>query len=1178
MESIDGRQSEDQNSRFQRFSVASQKLRQFQQAIAQTSDIDLADVLKESINHLVATDAYGTRDEALDSARQRCKKLFKSDLLGSVKRYGEREFCRKANVDITKDLGSQNAFFNLVSNYEPEYLRLAIEVLLDTQFESLAHFRREFRNVAKKRLFTSPKIVANPKLAIGTVTKIYSEDGKNVAYIHFLVLSCQLIVLMEQLVIERVILNITAMFSNKSAFSSTADIIRELSKNFIPGSILLPKFFENVGFRYGFEQTELHTYNYHVDDLFANLSNGIILSRLVENIHFSKTGKLKPIGGISPEDDRLRKISNIRNAIAYAMEVGLIPEDAKFNAAAVHAGEKKEILKLLCLLFDVERNEETVRRTYNNTFVDWSMIRNNRSHATLTNPSRDANILTSTPMCPKQRSPLEPLDLNESEIPSFRNRPDELQLRKKVHEQTQTSFDGDESRNTTVRKIEVDENTRWSNNFEEVNETIILRAKTVITQECQTSCEAPKEMFVKEGAPYEDDATPQNAVNVTLSEKFSVGIEGSYQRYNAPTLADELNEYVESDATIHAQNNSDEEKGEVLQESPRSTAGRSAENFEKIQPVCEEPVGQIDVEIRSINQEKPLSQSIETPTTVEEDSDRGNDEILEGCVNPHQLSYVEEPLTDEDSAGDDNENKDDPDFSAEVSKYLNQSVNESLILDASPKTELIEESAGIQNTYKRDFFNLPILKEENSNELMEHDLPEVSKRISDQFNLNTDSSISDHSFRIDTLEKKEEQKLEADGQSLNNQSDENSQKYNVQEANQDDEFKESNTTEAERSVDSCRLLTFNEKTEKDESNRNMSDDKAHEGSRYFSAIGSTLLNEINSEFKKVDPSSSEKSTASTSAARTLNLFGDEETEVFKGNGMQERRQRILDFDDEGEDEASPLNTDAREFEMRMASNNRLAADALLSMMKKNMPDKKNKPEYSKEQATMIIQAWWRGVQYRRSNLELLDSLRERIKAAKERRHGQYDFQNHRSMNLQTRVTKYIPMLVSSSLYERVVAASFMNRIIEDYPSIIDVFVERNGVTALVESSNLLIRSAADIVVQTQLSLLVNNIVTKSEIGKIEGDVVGLTNLLVKHLKKYRPHSSVVDREVGEIFKNTAGSLFLLAGSSAAIEVMRDQKIKYYIEKVMNIRFPHDDFSMSRFQLRQVLKKIDNSIN
>uniref|UniRef100_A0A915EDR5 Uncharacterized protein n=1 Tax=Ditylenchus dipsaci TaxID=166011 RepID=A0A915EDR5_9BILA len=90
--------------------------------------------------------------------------------------------------------------------------------------------------------------------------------------------------MIENLVVHKVVPSVPYMFLKTAGYKSMHDIFSYLSREIISGTTLLPKVLSQIGFEVSYKQGVFEEYNYQVQNFIPDLTDGVILSKLLEII------------------------------------------------------------------------------------------------------------------------------------------------------------------------------------------------------------------------------------------------------------------------------------------------------------------------------------------------------------------------------------------------------------------------------------------------------------------------------------------------------------------------------------------------------------------------------------------------------------------------------------------------------------------------------------------------------------------------------------------------------------------------------------------------------------------------------------------------------------------------------------------------------------------------------
>uniref|UniRef100_A0A8R1DIQ7 Calponin-homology (CH) domain-containing protein n=1 Tax=Caenorhabditis japonica TaxID=281687 RepID=A0A8R1DIQ7_CAEJA len=165
----------------------------------------------------------------------------------------------------------------------------------------------------------------------------------------------KLMFLIETAHSQKIISNLTRIFTKSSCFKCLDDMASDLTKEMLSGSSAsLKKAFAKIGFTPSYKQSFVENYDYEAKG-FEDFSDGLILAKLIETIGEMEHGQLL-LKLRDPAGDRIRKINNVKTVFAAMNEMGISTENA--TPACVVGGKKEAILSILWALIGVRVAKE----------------------------------------------------------------------------------------------------------------------------------------------------------------------------------------------------------------------------------------------------------------------------------------------------------------------------------------------------------------------------------------------------------------------------------------------------------------------------------------------------------------------------------------------------------------------------------------------------------------------------------------------------------------------------------------------------------------------------------------------------------------------------------------------------------------------------------------------------
>ncbi|KAI6212618.1 hypothetical protein M3Y94_00047600 [Aphelenchoides besseyi] len=333
------------------------------------SDRQLVDVCNEILHRYRSSENPPTIEQLRESAQRICEETeIPKQIHDAVQR---EQILLRSDVNIANNRGRQIDVLNLLREFEPRYLQLALELATETPFD---FFRTEtwaskLDSFAVSYLFRSPAIMRNRKLCYSGAANSLTELGIAASGRHFISCICKTFYLVECFVQADLIPDLPRAFVVKSKNKSMKDMIAWLSRELISGKTLLPKELERCGWRPMFVQDFVANRKFEIRNLVPDFSDGVILSRLIENLITERTGRFIPMIHIvrDPAGDRLRKVANLKECLRMAQEYKLLEytkrngelEQLNVSVNSLSVGDLKEMTRLIRVLTGYARGEET---------------------------------------------------------------------------------------------------------------------------------------------------------------------------------------------------------------------------------------------------------------------------------------------------------------------------------------------------------------------------------------------------------------------------------------------------------------------------------------------------------------------------------------------------------------------------------------------------------------------------------------------------------------------------------------------------------------------------------------------------------------------------------------------------------------------------------------------------
>ncbi|KAI6185821.1 Protein abnormal spindle [Aphelenchoides besseyi] len=333
------------------------------------SDRQLVDVCNEILHRYRSSENPPTIEQLRESARRIFEETeIPKQIHDAVQR---EQILLRDDLNIANNRGRQIDVLNLLREFEPRYLQLALELATETPFDfyRTENWVSKLDSFAVSYLFRSPAIMRNRKLCYSGAANSLTELGIAASGRHFISCLCKTFYLVECFVQADLIPDLPRAFVVKSKNKSMKEMIAWLSRELIGGRTLLPKELERCGWRPMFVQDFVANRKFEIRNLVPDFSDGVILSRLIENLITERTGRFIPMIHIvrDPAGDRLRKVANLKECLRMAQEYKLLEyakrngefEQLSVSVKSLSVGDLKEMTRLIRVLTGYARGEET---------------------------------------------------------------------------------------------------------------------------------------------------------------------------------------------------------------------------------------------------------------------------------------------------------------------------------------------------------------------------------------------------------------------------------------------------------------------------------------------------------------------------------------------------------------------------------------------------------------------------------------------------------------------------------------------------------------------------------------------------------------------------------------------------------------------------------------------------
>uniref|UniRef100_A0A0N5ABA0 Calponin-homology (CH) domain-containing protein n=1 Tax=Syphacia muris TaxID=451379 RepID=A0A0N5ABA0_9BILA len=252
----------------------------------------------------------------------------------------------RAEVHLFSDVGLQIRLLKMLFSLHIFWLRCGLEAVFNVSFNGLScNLHRKLVRFVIRHFFKEPAILSNPKYAKGRNRSVITELGREELGRNFQSKFYRLLYSVDCTKSEaRFSKQTPNVFLSESSFKNIEDVVNVLQKEILSGAVNASKLLSRIGVGVKYRQGFLDEYHYFVKDLYTDLSDGVILCRLIEVVY-----NLQPdsIGWSlrNPSGDRLRKLGNVKKVLEAAKSNGLDLGEVK--ADDIVKGKSEEILEAI---------------------------------------------------------------------------------------------------------------------------------------------------------------------------------------------------------------------------------------------------------------------------------------------------------------------------------------------------------------------------------------------------------------------------------------------------------------------------------------------------------------------------------------------------------------------------------------------------------------------------------------------------------------------------------------------------------------------------------------------------------------------------------------------------------------------------------------------------------------
>lgn len=227
-------------------------------------------------------------EKLMDNLREKARNLYESDELKLVKEVlledlnVPRYYIRK-DRSIHCDVGSKKHILELLINYNPLWLKVALETIFNQKINKSKNELHQLVQFLTHRLL-SFKAIATKKNCKNVTTYFMNENNVISAKRHILYHFLMIVHFLDVAKRKRLIDHDPCLFRTNSNCKSSRDIILLFSRDYITGVGDITKSLRNAGIHLEYVQNSIEEFNFTAKKLSCDLRCGVRLARLSEII------------------------------------------------------------------------------------------------------------------------------------------------------------------------------------------------------------------------------------------------------------------------------------------------------------------------------------------------------------------------------------------------------------------------------------------------------------------------------------------------------------------------------------------------------------------------------------------------------------------------------------------------------------------------------------------------------------------------------------------------------------------------------------------------------------------------------------------------------------------------------------------------------------------------------
>lgn len=300
----------------------------------------------------------------MDALRCKAQTLFKDQITSIAEALqadiNAKKFYIRKDKSIHADVGVKKHILEILLNYNPLWLKIALECVFKTPIEKMAK-RSEMHtllHVLTTKLI-SFKELASKKGARNVVTYFMKEANVDAAKRHILYHFILIVHFLDVAKRSRLIDHDPCLFRTDSEYKSTRDILIAFSRDYITGVGDITKALRNVGIALEHQQLPIEQYNFTATKLSHDIRDGVRLARLAEFL-LQRNDILSKLQ--FPPDSITRKIHNLE--LVFTIFRSHYPNRIPANVTAreVASGSRKFTFILLDKLIELYNEHQELLR------------------------------------------------------------------------------------------------------------------------------------------------------------------------------------------------------------------------------------------------------------------------------------------------------------------------------------------------------------------------------------------------------------------------------------------------------------------------------------------------------------------------------------------------------------------------------------------------------------------------------------------------------------------------------------------------------------------------------------------------------------------------------------------------------------------------------------------------